>query len=127
MNDFDALAYEASHDKNCTMQAMPLKEKELGFAVSYNNKSTWKRRLNMGAMDLAHSGKADSLAKKWFTSSQCIHASSFSALDVTRMKALFIWLSAGIAGCLGIFVFTVWLQKCEAFHKKMTEEEDVQG
>ncbi|XP_065051639.1 glutamate [NMDA] receptor subunit 1-like isoform X3 [Rhopilema esculentum] len=127
INDFDALAYEASHDKNCTMKAMPLNEKEMGFAVSYNNKSTWKRRLNMGAMDLAHSGKADSLAKKWFTSSKCTHASNFSALDVTRMKDLFIWLSTGIAGCLGILVVTVWLQKCEAFHKKMTEPEDVQG
>ena len=114
ISDFNALALRAAEDKSCSIKVIPLKEKEMGMAVSYNNKSTWSRRLNMGAMDLAHSGKADSLAKKWFTSSQCIHASNFSALDVTRMKALFIWLSAGIAGCLGILVFTVWLQKREA-------------
>ena len=92
---------------------MQLKNKELGLAVSYNNKSTWSRRLDVGAMDLSHSGKADLIAKKWFTSLKCTHASNFSALDVSRMKTLFVGLAVGIFGCLGILVISVWVRKCE--------------
>ncbi|XP_065051640.1 glutamate [NMDA] receptor subunit 1-like isoform X4 [Rhopilema esculentum] len=121
--DYLGLVYEAARDKNCALKEMQLKNMELGLAVSYNNKSTWRRRLDVGAMDLSHSGKADLIAKKWFSSPKCNHASNFSALDVSRMKTLFMWLAVGIFGCLGILFFSVWVRKCEKLYYLKAEQE----
>ena len=108
--DYLSLKYAHSRDRDCTIRVLQLKNAQVGVALSFNKQSTWKRRLNLAAISLVNTGSSDTITNKWFKFQNCINKNTFYSLDITRMSALFVWVSVGILGCIIIFTIAFFIR-----------------
>ena len=115
--EFDAILYEyhtlkyfTDIDKDCTLKTVLL-QKDTGVAISALKSWTWKRRIDAAISYMVESGEADYLIKRWFGQESCKSSNAFYAIDILKLKELFVILSISILIASFILVIEIAWKK----------------
>ena len=68
----------------------------LGIGFATRKSWTWKRRVDRASIDLIASGEADYAINKWFGQESCKAKNTFHAIDIVKLKYLFLIVAASI-------------------------------
>ena len=97
-------------DKDCSLKTVAThKGNSIGIAALKS--STWKRRIDAAISFMVESGKVDYLIRKWFGKGSCKQSNTFYAIDILKLKSLFVILSISTLVASFILVIEIVCKK----------------
>ena len=115
--EFDALLYEyhtlkymSDIDKDCSLKTIRL-HKDSGIGISSLKTWTWKGRVDAAVSQMMRSGEVDYVSKKWIGKGSCKSSNAFYAIDILKLKELFVILSISILIASFILVIEIAWKK----------------
>ena len=109
--EYHTLRYMTDIDKDCSLKTVAT-HKDNSIGVAALKSSTWKRRIEAAISYMVESGKADHLIRKWFGNGSCKSSNTFHAIDILKLKNLFVILCISILIASSTLVIEIAWKKC---------------
>ena len=122
MFDFLTLTHQVSIDHGCSARIIRVPNYNAPIGLVFRKNSTWKNRWNTAVTDMVATGEADFVVNKWFQKTNCKKTNTFYALDIQRMKGIFILLACAILGCLVIAFAVIPMERRQVRKSKKAAE-----
>ena len=97
-------------DKDCSLKTIRL-HKDSGIGISSLRAWTWKGRVDAAVSQMMRSGEVEYVIKKWIGKGSCKSNSAFYAIDILKLKDLFVILSISILIASFILVIEIAWKK----------------
>ena len=100
----------SDNDKDCSLKTIRL-HKDSGVSIASLRGWTWKRRVDTAVSHMMQSGEVDYVLQKWIGKGSCKSSKTFYAIDILKLKNLFVILSISVLIASFILVIEVLWKK----------------
>ena len=98
-------------------------QKDTSIGIVALKSWTWKRRVNAALSFMVESGEVDYFIKRWFGKESCKSSNTFYAIDILKLKHLFVILTISIFIASFILVIEIaWKKIALQWNRKLCSE-----